>query len=139
MAKVPTPSGSFGGLARSSPCQLHIPEPVSPALMNFLNIYLFLAALGLCCRMQAFSRWEPLLVEVRRLVTAVASLVEHRLSVHRLSCPPPHMGDLPGPGNEPVSPALAGRFLTIRPPGNSPLMNFLKNSVQAITFAPTAP
>ena len=27
------------------------------------------------------------------------------------------MWDLPGPGMEPVSPALAGRFLTSRPPG----------------------
>ena len=79
LAKVPTPSGSFRGLARSSPCQLHIPEPVSPALMNFLNIYLFLAALGLRCSTQAFSSWELLLIEVCRLVIAVASIVvEHR-------------------------------------------------------------
>ena len=27
------------------------------------------------------------------------------------------MWDLPGPGLEPVSPALAGRFLTTAPPG----------------------
>ena len=47
-------------------------------MMNFLNIYLFLAVLGLRCSTQAFSRWE-LLIEVRRLVIAVASLVaEHR-------------------------------------------------------------
>ena len=29
------------------------------------------------------------------------------------------MWDLPGPGIEPVSPALAGRFLTTAPPGKS--------------------
>ena len=29
------------------------------------------------------------------------------------------MWDLPGPGIKPVSPALAGRFLTIVPPGKS--------------------
>ena len=29
------------------------------------------------------------------------------------------MWDLPGPGLEPVSPALAGRFLTTTPPGKS--------------------
>ena len=29
------------------------------------------------------------------------------------------MWDLPGPGIEPVFPALAGRFLTIAPPGKS--------------------
>ena len=31
------------------------------------------------------------------------------------------MWDLPGPGLEPVSPALAGGFLTTAPPGNSHL------------------
>ena len=30
------------------------------------------------------------------------------------------MWDIPGPGLEPVSPALAGRFLTTAPPGKSP-------------------
>ena len=29
------------------------------------------------------------------------------------------MWDLPGPGIEPVAPALAGRFLTTAPPGKS--------------------
>ena len=32
-----------------------------------------------------------------------------------LPCPPP--GDLPDPGMEPRSPALAGRFFTLAPPG----------------------
>ena len=32
-----------------------------------------------------------------------------------LPCPPP--GDLPDPGIEPASPALAGRFFTTEPPG----------------------
>ena len=34
--------------------------------------------------------------------------------------------DLPGPGIEPVSPALAGGFLTTAPPGKSPLFGFQK-------------
>ena len=34
------------------------------------------------------------------------------------------MWDLPRPGIEPVSPALAGRFLTTAPPGKSPYMLF---------------
>ena len=34
------------------------------------------------------------------------------------------MWDLPGPGLEPVSPALAGRFLTTAPPGKSDLWCF---------------
>ena len=37
------------------------------------------------------------------------------------------MWDLPGPGLEPVSPALAGRFLTTVPPGK-PKYFFLKYS-----------
>ena len=36
-----------------------------------------------------------------------------------LSCPPP--GDLPNPGIEPTSPALAARVFTLEPPGKPPL------------------
>ena len=35
------------------------------------------------------------------------------------------MWDLPGPGIEPMSPALAGGFLTTVPPGKSPIKVFL--------------
>ena len=54
----------------------------------FLNLYWFLAALGLCCctgfSPLAASRGYSLAV-VRRLLTAVVSLVvEHGLWVHRL-------------------------------------------------------
>ena len=38
------------------------------------------------------------------------------------------MWDLPGPGLEPVSPELAGRFLTTAPPGK-PASNFLINTL----------
>ena len=34
------------------------------------------------------------------------------------------MWDLPGPGLEPVSPALAGGFLTTAPPGKPPFLYF---------------
>ena len=72
---------------------------------------------------------------MHRLLIALASLVvEHGLSAHGLqqlwhmgsvvvahglSCSTAGMWDLPGPGLEPVSPALAGGFLTIAPPGKS--------------------
>ena len=36
------------------------------------------------------------------------------------------MWDLPGPGIKPMSPALAGRFLTTAPPGKSLLINLLQ-------------
>ena len=57
-------------------------------------------------------------------LTIAASLVaEHKLQTHRLSScgsraqPLRGMWDLPRPGLEPVSPALAGRFSTTAPPG----------------------
>ena len=37
----------------------------------------------------------------------------------------PSPGDLPDPGMEPVSPALAGRFFTTEPPGTPPTPNVL--------------
>ena len=104
-------------------------------------IYLFLAALGLRCCTRAFSNCSErglLFVAVLGLLIAVASLVvEHGLWVCGLSnygsqaleCRLSSCGarayllcgmwDLPRPGLEPVSPALAGRFLTTVPPGKS--------------------
>ena len=59
-----------------------------------------------------------------------ASLVaEHRLQMRRLSSCGSRaqllrgMWDLPRPGLEPVSPALAGRFSTTAPPGKPPSFN----------------
>ena len=95
----------------------------------FLNsfIYLFMAVLGLRFCARAFSscsRWGPLFIAVRGPLTIVASLVaEHRLQMRRLSnCGSRAqllsvMWDLPRPGLEPVSPALADRFSTTVPPG----------------------
>ena len=66
----------------------------------------------------------PLFIAVCGPLTVVASLVaEHRLQTHRLSSCGSWaqllrgMWDLPRPGLEPVSPALAGRFSTTAPPG----------------------
>ena len=86
-----------------------------------------MAVLGLCFCARAFSscgKRGPLFIAVRGPLTIVASLVaEHRLQMHRLSnCGSPAQllrgtWDLPRPGLEPVSPALAGRFSTTVPPG----------------------
>ena len=98
---------------------------------NFLFIiyllFLFLAVLGLRFCVRAFSscgEWGPLFIAVREPLTIVASLVaEHRLQTCRLSnCGSRAqllhgMWDLPRPGLEPMSPALAGRFSTTAPPG----------------------
>ena len=70
------------------------------------------------------SEQGPLFIAVRGPLTIAASLVaEHRLQTHRLSnCGSRaqllrSMWDLPRPGLEPVSPALAGRLSTTAPPG----------------------
>ena len=90
-------------------------------------IYLFLAVLGLRFCARAFSscgKRGPLFIAVRGPLTITASLVaEHTLQTRRLSSCGSWaqllrgMWDLPRPGLEPVSPALAGRFSTTAPPG----------------------
>ena len=89
-------------------------------------------SLRFCAR--AFSscgKWGPLFIAVRGSLTIAASLVvEHRLQTRRLSdCGSRAqllrgMWDLPRPGLEPMSPALAGRFSTTAPPGK-PFILFL--------------
>ena len=94
----------------------------------YLFMYLFLAVLCLrfCARaFSSFGRRGPLFIVVRGPLTIAASLVvaEHRLQTRRLSSCGSRaqllrgMWDLPGPGLEPVCPALAGRFSTTAPPG----------------------
>ena len=81
------------------------------------------------------GKWGPLFIAVHGPLTIVASLVaEHRLQMRTLSsCGsraqlPCSMWDLPRPGLEPVSPALAGRFSTTAPPGKP------KGSLYVINF-----
>ena len=69
----------------------------------------------------------PLFIAVHGPLTVAASLVvEHRLQTRRLSSCGSRaqllrgMWDLPRPGLEPASPALAGRFSTTAPPGKPP-------------------
>ena len=95
-------------------------------------MYLFLAVLDLCFCARAFSSCGergPLFIPVCGPLAVVASLVaEHRLQTRRLqtrrlsSCGSwaqllRIMWDLPRPGLEPMSFALAGRFSTTAPPG----------------------
>ena len=83
------------------------------------------SSLRFCARaFSSCSKWGPLFIAVRGPLTVAASLVaEHRLQTRRLSnCGSRAqllrgMWDLPRPGLEPVSPALAGRFSTTAPPG----------------------
>ena len=112
-------------------------------------IHLFMAVLGLCCCAWAFSSCGErglLFIKVHRLLIVVAPLVaEHGPQARRLqqlwhvrslvvSCRLQSAGSVvvaqglscsaacgnpPGPGLEPESPELAGRFLTTVPPGKS--------------------
>ena len=100
-----------------------------------INLFIyFLAVLGLCFCARAFSsccKRGPLFIAVRGPLTVAASLVaEHRLQTRRLSSCGSRaqllrsMRDLPRPGLEPVSPALAGRLSTTVPPGKPPFKPF---------------
>ena len=106
-----------------------------------------MAVLGLRFSVRAFSscgKRGPLFITVRGPLTIAASLVaEHRLQTHRLSnCGSRAqllrgMWDLPRPGVEPVSPALAGRFSTTAPPGKpfwSDLYDFFPSANFGVFF-----
>ena len=102
--------------------------------LMYLFIYLFMAVLGLRFCERAFSSCGergPLFIAVRGPLTIAASLVdEHRLQTRRLSSCGSRAQllrgtwDLPGPGLEPVSPALAGRLSTTAPPGKPKSFHF---------------
>ena len=110
--------------------------------------FFFMAVLGLRFCARAFSscgKREPLLIAARRPLTVAASPVaEHRLQTRRLSnCGPRSqllrgMWDLPRPGLEPASPALAGRPSTTAPPGKPRLLilNRIMGPVSIYFLAP---
>ena len=79
-----------------------------------------------CCGAPALGTWASV-VAACGLSSCGSQALERRLS----SCGAwaqllRGMWDLPGPGLEPVSPTLAGRFLTIAPPGKSTLFIIAK-------------
>ena len=142
----PSPSfNSYQHIANLVSCiPSHHPSPSTSAgffffFNKFIYLFIFLAALGLRCCVQAFpscGEQELPFVAVRGLLIAVASLVaEHGLQgfsscgsralERRLSSCGTRpqllrgMWDLPGPGLEPMPPALADRFLTTVPPEKS--------------------
>ena len=97
-------------------------------LFIYLFIYLFIfSCVGSSFRVRAFSscgKRGPLFSAVRGPLTITAPpIAGHRLQMRRLSSCGSQvqllhgMWDLPRPGLEPVSPALAGRFSTTAPPG----------------------
>ena len=135
---IPLPSGT-ASTWRPAQCAGREGEDLSSCVSKraddfFLkNFYLFMAVLGLRFCARAFSscgKRGPLFIAVRGPLTIVASLVaEHRLQTRRPSnCGSRAqllrgMWDLPRPGLEPVSPALAGGFSTTAPPGKLMIFN----------------
>ena len=95
-----------------------------------------MAVLGLRFCARAFSscgKRGPFFIAVRGPLIIAASLVaEHKLQTRRLSSCGSRayllrgMWDLPRPGLEPVSPALAGGFSTTAPPGKPKVFFFKK-------------
>ena len=102
-----------------------------------LYFYLFLAVLGLHCCMQASSLCseQRLLSSWEHRLTVVAFLVaEHRPSSRGARASLPHsMQDFPGPGIEPMSPALVGGYLTTGLPEKSSKLCGIGNSSKRIT------
>ena len=121
-------------------CQFRSSAPFLIGLFVCLFVFLkfiyllFMAVLGLRFCARAFSsrgkRGPPLITVRGPLIIAASLVAEHRLQMRRLSnCgsraqPLRGIWDPPGPGLEPVSPALAGRFLTTAPPGKPGLFVF---------------
>ena len=111
------------------------------AYILFLCMYVCMAVLGLHFCARAFSscgKQGPLFIAVRGPLPVAASLVaEHRLQTRRLSSCGSWaellrgMWDLPRPGLEPASPALAGRFSTTAPPGKPPPSVFVLHPTSA--------
>ena len=135
-------------LVSQDPSQKEVFFEICYFIFFYKFIYLFLAVLGLHCCTWAFSSCGErglLFIAVQGLLIAVASLVEeHGLYAHGLqqlwtvgsvvvarrlqstaSVVVAHSTwDPPGPGLEPVSPALAGGFLTTAPPGKPAICCF---------------
>ena len=115
--------------------------------LNFyLFIYLFLAVLGLhfCARdFSSCGKRGPLFIAVHGPLTIAASPVaEHRLQTLRLSSCGSRAQllrgtwDLPRPGLEPVSPALAGVFSTTAPPGKPSMQVLIWSYMQPLNLTP---
>ena len=123
-----SPNSSFHLGSKDLPTETPLHLDLHVIFFFFLIFfYLFMAVLGLRFCARAFSscgKRGPLFIAVRGPLTIAASLIaEHRFQTRRLSnCGSRApllrgMWDLPRPGLELVSPALAGRFSTTAPPG----------------------
>ena len=107
------------------------------------TILFVVVALSLCCYVSAFSScgsWASRCSGFSCCRAQAPSTSASVVSAHRLSAAlgpqssgsvvvahvPRGMWNLPGPGIEPMSPALAGRFLSTAPPGKSHTILIIK-------------
>ena len=110
-------------------------------MLSFFTLFIYLFIFGcvgssVCARaFSGYGKWGPLFIAVRGPFTIAAPPVAgHRLQMRRLSSCGSRaqllrgVWDLPRPGLEPVSPALAGRFSTTAPPGKP--WKFLMSSLK---------
>ena len=81
------------------------------------------------CAQSHLTLWDPVTVAREAPLSMGFSRQEHWSG---LPSPPP--GDLPDPGSEPGSPALAGRFFTTEPPGKTEI-EFVNPIVTLLTLA----
>ena len=93
-----------------------------------------------CCGARALGTWASV-VAARELSSCGSQALERRLSSCGAWAQLLHgMWDLPGLGLKPVSPALAGGFLTTAPPGKPYLVNFLnQNPKYSLSDGPESP
>ena len=80
---------------------------------------------SLCCGAQALGLWTFSSCGLRALERRLSSCGARALLLRG-------MWDLPGPGQKPVSPALAGGFSTTAPPGKHHSASFLRVTTQLI-------
>ena len=85
-----------------------------------------------CCQAWALGAWASVVV-ARGLRSCGSRALGHRLSGWGTPAQLLRgMWDLPGPGLEPISPALAGGFLTAEPPGKPKDSYLLMNSISTL-------
>ena len=119
-----------------------LPSPhieLDPCFIFFLKIILFLAALGLHWCSLAFSscseRGATLSLQCLGLSLQRLLLLQGKgPRAHRLQQLPRGTWDPPGPGIEPVSPALAGGFLFTEPPGKKTSVSLAQLHNKKILF-----
>ena len=98
--------------------------------LSLVAAHRLLIAVASRCRARALGTWASVVV-ARRLSSCGSWALERRLSSCGTRALLLHgMWDLPRPRLEPVSPALAGGFLTTAPPGKSSACLFKSTNLQ---------